>query len=144
MQAYLEFVKAHPMLSVAWVGLLIAVVIMSVKIALSKVKTVDSQQLTMMLNNENAKVIDVRSKEDFKKGHIVSAINIPLADIKANKVDAIEKFKSTPIILVCDSGVTSSQAANMLDKKGFENLSNLKGGMSDWTNANMPVQRSKR
>ena len=132
------------MLSLAWVGLFIAVIVMTIKAGFSRTQNINSQQLTMMINREDAKVIDVRSKDEFKKGHIVNAINVPMADIKNNQITTLEKWKDSPIILVCNAGVTSSQAAQMLVKKGFEKLFSLKGGMGDWQTANMPVQRSKR
>ena len=144
MQEYIEFFKANPMLSLAWVGLLVAVIVTTVKAAVSGVKNIGNQELSILVNRENAKVVDVRSKEEFKKGHIVDAINVPMADIKNNQLSAVEKFKSSPIILVCNTGMTSSQAAQLLAKQGFENLLNLKGGMGDWQAANLPVKKSKR
>ena len=144
MQEYIEFFKANPMLSLAWVGLFIAVIVMTVKSAFSKVKNIGNQELSILVNREDAKVVDVRAKEEFKKGHIVDALNVPMADIKNNQLSVLEKYKSTPIVLVCNTGMTSSQAAQLLAKQGFENLLNLKGGMSDWQAANLPVKKSKR
>ncbi|MCF1428665.1 MAG: rhodanese-like domain-containing protein [Shewanella sp.] len=144
MQEYIEFFKANPMLSLAWVGLFIAVIVMTVKSAFSRVKNIGNQELSILVNREDAKVVDVRAKEEFKKGHIVDALNVPMADIKNNQLSVLEKFKSTPIVLVCNTGMTSSQAAQLLAKQGFESLLNLKGGMSDWQAANLPVKKSKR
>ena len=144
MQEYLEFFKAHPMLSVAWVVLFVALIVTMIKSALSGVKNITHQDLVLKVNRENAKVVDVRSKDEFKKGHIVDALNVPLADIKNNQLAVLEKFKSSPIILVCNTGMTSGQAAQLLAKQGFENLANLKGGMNEWQSANLPVQKSKR
>ncbi|HDS1210878.1 rhodanese-like domain-containing protein [Shewanella algae] len=144
MQEYVEFLKAHPMLSLAWVGLFIAVVVTLFKSGFSKVKTVDHQQAIFLMNKEDAKVIDVRANGDFRKGHIINAQNVPMADIKNNQIANLEKYKTTPIILVCNAGMTSSQAAQILVKQGFEKVFNLKGGMGDWQAANMPVSKSKR
>ncbi|MGL4475208.1 MAG: rhodanese-like domain-containing protein [Shewanella sp.] len=144
MQEYIEFLKANPMLSVAWVGLFIAVLVTMVKSSLSKVKNVNNHELTMMINREDAKVIDVRGKEDFKKGHIAGAMNVPMADIKNNQATSLENLKTSPIVIVCSAGMTSSQAAQLLSKQGFEQVFNLKGGMGEWQAANLPVQKSKR
>ncbi|MGI2856039.1 rhodanese-like domain-containing protein [Shewanella algae] len=144
MQEYVEFFKAHPMLSLAWVGLFIAVIVTLFKSGFSKVKSVDHQQAIFLINKEDAKVIDVRAKDDFRKGHILNAQNVPMADIKNNQAANLEKYKTTPIILVCNAGMTSSQAAQILVKQGFEKVFNLKGGMGDWQAANMPVSKSKR
>ncbi|WP_345874710.1 rhodanese-like domain-containing protein [Shewanella algae] len=144
MQEYVEFLKAHPMLSLAWVGLFIAVVVTLFKSGFSKVKTVDHQQAIFLMNKEDAKVIDVRANADFRKAHIINAQNVPMSDIKNNQIANLEKYKTTPIILVCNAGMTSSQAAQILVKQGFEKVFNLKGGMGDWQAANMPVSKSKR
>ncbi|QDE32983.1 MULTISPECIES: rhodanese-like domain-containing protein [Shewanella] len=144
MQEYMEFFKANPMLSLAWVGLFVALVVSVIKSSTSKVKNVSHQELTLMVNKQDAKVVDVRSKEEFKKGHIVDALNVTLTEIKNNQVTSLEKFKTSPIILVCNSGMTSSQAAQLLTKQGFENMFNLKGGMAEWQSANLPVVKSKR
>ncbi len=144
MQEYIQFFQAHPVLCLAWVGLLVAVVVMTLKSATSKIQQVTPQGLTTLINRENAKVIDVRSKDDFRKGHIVDALNVPMADIKNNQTPTLEKLKSTPIIIVCNAGITSSQAAQLLVAQGFENVHNLKGGMGEWKSANMPISKSKR
>ncbi|MFT6977755.1 MAG: rhodanese-related sulfurtransferase [Shewanella psychromarinicola] len=144
MQEYMEFFKANPMLSLAWVGLFVTLVFSVIKSSISKVKLVSHQELTLMVNKQDARVVDVRGKEEFKKGHIVDALNVTLSEIKNNQVTSLENFKTNPIILVCDSGNTSSQAAQLLTKQGFENVSNLKGGMGEWKGANLPVVKSKR
>jgi len=144
MQEYMEFFKANPMLSFAWIGLFAALVVSVIKSGTSKVKNVSHQELTLMVNKQDAKVVDVRSKEEFKKGHIVDALNVTLAEIKNNQVTNLEKYKTNPIILICNSGTVSSQAAQLLTKQGFENVSNLRGGMGEWHTANLPVVKSKR
>ncbi|MGK0409998.1 MAG: rhodanese-related sulfurtransferase [Shewanella psychromarinicola] len=144
MQEYMEFFKANPMLSLAWIGLFVTLVFSVIKSSISKVKLVSHQELTLMVNKQDARVVDVRGKEEFKKGHIVDALNVTLSEIKNNQVTSLENFKTNPIILVCDSGTTSSQAAQLLTKQGFENVSNLKGGMGEWKGANLPVVKSKR
>ncbi len=141
MQEYIEFFKANPMLSLAWVGLFIALLVSMFKSSVSKVKTADHQQAVLLINKLDAKVIDVRSKDEFKKGHIVDAINLPLAEIKNNQISTLEKFKESPIIMVCNAGMTSAQAAQLMVKAGFESVYNLKGGMGEWQQNNLPVAK---
>jgi len=119
MQEYIEFFKANPMLSLAWVGLFVVLVVTVIKSSLSKIKTINHQELTMMVNRQDAKVVDVRSSDEFRKGHIVDAVNVTLAEIKNNQTTALEKYKGSPIILVCNAGMTSSQAAQLLSKQGL-------------------------
>ncbi|QSX30151.1 MULTISPECIES: rhodanese-like domain-containing protein [Shewanella] len=144
MQEYIEFFRSNPMLSLAWAGLFMALIVSVFKSVTSKVKNISHQELVQLVNKQGAKVVDVRGKEDFRKGHIVDALNISMAEIKNNQLSALESAKTSPIILVCNAGMTSSQAAQLLVKQGFEQVFNLKGGMGDWQAANMPVSKSKR
>ena len=144
MQAYIEFFQANPILSLAWVGLFSALIASVIKASTSKVKNVSHQELTQLVNKQNAKVVDVRGKEDFRKGHIIDALNLSLAEIKNNQLTPLEKHKANPIIVVCKAGMTSSQAAQLLVKQGFENIYNLKGGLDEWQTANLPLVKSKK
>jgi rhodanese-related sulfurtransferase len=144
MQEYMEFFKANPMLSLAWVGLFVGLIVMVFKSSVSKVKNVNHKEATLLMNKQEATVVDVRGKEEFKKGHIVGAINVPLAEIKNNQLGTLENSKASPIIMVCNAGMTSSQAAQLMVKHGFENVNNLKGGMGEWQSSNLPVSKSKR
>lgn len=77
------------MLSLAWVGLFVMLVVSVIKSSFSKIKNVTHQELTTMVNRQDAKVVDVRSNDEFRKGHIVDAVNVTLADIKNNQVSEI-------------------------------------------------------
>ncbi len=64
-----------------------------------------------------ATIVDVRTQEEFKLGHVKGAINIPLSDLN-KKVDRIKTMK-TNIILCCASGMRSGKATSMLKKEGI-------------------------
>jgi rhodanese-related sulfurtransferase len=93
-----------------------------------------------MINHDDAIVLDVRSMAEFKDGHIVNAINIPLNGL-GNNVKQIEKHRDKPIVTVCRSGSRSGSACAILRKHGFENVKNLRGGMLAWENSSLPVKR---
>ncbi|TMN20792.1 rhodanese-like domain-containing protein [Lentibacillus cibarius] len=77
-----------------------------------------------------AQLIDVREPNEFKKGHILGARNIPLTQLKQRLV---ELRKDKPVYLYCQSGSRSARAAQLLHKKGYEDLNQLKGGFKKWT-----------
>jgi rhodanese-related sulfurtransferase len=77
---------------------------------------------------------------EFKSGHIVNAVNIPLNGFGSN-LKQLEKHKDKPIVAVCRSGSRSGAACRLLRKQGFENVKNLRGGMMAWESANLPVKR---
>jgi rhodanese-related sulfurtransferase len=95
------------------------------------------------LINNDAVVIDIRSADAFARGHIVSAKNIPHDELDG-KMEQLEQHKNTPIVAVCDSGVTTVQVVNKLRSAGFESVFGLKGGMSGWGQAGLPVVSGKK
>ncbi|WP_458412518.1 rhodanese-like domain-containing protein [Schinkia sp. CFF1] len=77
-----------------------------------------------------AQLIDVREPNEFDAGHILGARNIPLSQIRMRK---IEIRKDQPVYLYCQSGMRSSQAAGVLKRLGYKDISHLKGGFKTWT-----------
>ncbi|MEY3450510.1 MAG: hypothetical protein RL711_335 [Bacteroidota bacterium] len=68
--------------------------------------------LTSIIQSKQGTVIDVRSFEEFKSGHVAHSINIPLQEI-AFKITEIKALPQ-PIIVCCASGNRSGQAKNIL------------------------------
>lgn len=77
-----------------------------------------------------AQLIDVREPQEFEKGHILGARNIPLTQMKSRLV---ELRKDKPVYLYCQGTSRSSRAANLLHKNKYEDLNQLKGGFKNWT-----------
>ena len=72
------------------------------------------------LVRNGATVLDVRTKEEFNRGHSNGAINIPLHEVEmsVSKIKNMDK----PLIVVCQSGMRSAQAKKILSKSGIEAL----------------------
>ncbi|WP_028864702.1 rhodanese-like domain-containing protein [Psychromonas aquimarina] len=141
MQEYIDFFSANPMLSIAWVVIAAMLVHSLIKDKLSGVKSVTTQEATLMINKQDALIVDVRSQEDYKKGHIVDAKNITLSQIEQGNFTGIENHKQSPIIVVCESGTRSASACAKLVKAGFVQVNNLVSGMSGWSSANLPTTK---
>ncbi|MFE1243954.1 rhodanese-like domain-containing protein [Fictibacillus sp. NPDC058756] len=77
-----------------------------------------------------AQLIDVREPEEFKKGHILGARNIPLSQMRQRLK---EVRNDQPVYLYCESGFRSARAANFLKKKKYSKLHHLQGGFRKWT-----------
>lgn len=99
---------------------------------------IDSLQATQLINGKNAIVLDVRSAEEFAAGSITGARNIP-ADKLSERGNEIARFKSRPLILVCQSGRQSQRALEQLRKDGFAEVYNLSGGLAAWQQAGLPL-----
>jgi len=79
------------------------------------------------LINRGAQIIDVRTKEEYRHGHISGSINIPLQDLPDN-ISKIKKNK--PVITCCASGVRSASAKSILSSHGFVEVYNGGGWRS--------------
>ena len=103
---------------------------------------VSAVQLPQLINQENAVVVDVCQPEEFRKGHIPAAINIPVEQIK-EQLGQLEKFrkKDRPIVLSCRSGQRASRAAAVLRKNEFKRVYTLSGGLAAWEKENLPLER---
>ncbi|ARU96326.1 rhodanese-like domain-containing protein [Tatumella citrea] len=143
MQDYMEFAHNHLVLCLAWVVLLVLVIVTTFKGLFSKVKTVSRGEATHLINKQDAVVVDVRSRDDYRKGHISGAVNLAAADIKKGNLAEIEKFKTQPVIVVCATGQSAGEAASQLSAAGFVNVSVLKDGISGWSGENLPLVRGK-
>ena len=95
------------------------------------------------LINKDAMVIDLRSADAYALGHIVKARNIPFDEL-ATKQEALGNSKGKPIVAVCQTGVTSTKAVNLLRNSGFESVYEIKGGMTAWGSAGLPVVTGKK
>jgi len=100
-------------------------------------------EATLLINREDAQVIDVREAEEFAAGHLPEARNIPLGKI-ADRVSEIEKYKDKPLIVCCATGMRSARACRELKKLGFTRLHNLSGGVDSWRQAGLPVKKGTR
>ena len=101
-------------------------------------KKIEPNELTRLVNKENAILIDLRKKEDYENGHIMTALNYPHQEFD-NQMHELDKFKERPIILVCDMGRNSANIGEKLKKAEFEKTFRLNGGMMTWTQEKLPV-----
>jgi rhodanese-related sulfurtransferase len=137
MARFIDFFIEHWILSGLWV-VLFAILIAYIKSKAAK--SLSPQQATLVINRENGVVLDVRESKDFDRGHIVDAINIPLAKLGERAVE-LDKKKDQPIIVVCQMGHSSGDAVKLLQDRGFANVSKMAGGMTEWSIQNLPVVR---
>jgi rhodanese-related sulfurtransferase len=100
-------------------------------------------EATLLINREDALMVDVRDPAEFAKGHVPNARHIPLGDL-GRRSSELEKFKDRPIILCCATGNRSAAAAATLKKAGFDKLFNLRGGLLEWEKAGQPISRKRK
>ena len=79
---------------------------------------------------DGAILLDVRTPDEYRQGHIPGSKNVPLQSI--DKVTVMINNKATPIFVHCLSGARSRQAAAVLQQMGYTNVKNI-GGISAYT-----------
>lgn len=102
--------------------------------------SVSTLEATQLINRQDALILDVRNAEEFQKGHILNARNIPLSQLDARHSD-IARHKEKPVIVACESGSRSGAAAAVLRKQGFAQVFSLSGGIAAWQQAGLPVEK---
>ncbi len=110
---------------------------------LSEVRQLEPGEVDSRLHSANPPVLlDVREAEEFsgELGHISGSILMPLRHLP-QRAKELDKFRDREIIAICRAGVRSTTAAAILGGLGFEHVCNLKGGMLDWSDAKLPVER---
>ena len=142
MEQYLEFAGNHPILVTALMFSFFLLVFTELRRKSQGVTSIDPQAAVKLINAD-AVVIDLRSAEAFARGHIVNAKNVPFDELGAHD-DKLKKWQSKPILTVCDAGITSSKAVDKLKKSGIESVYGLKGGITAWTQANLPLVTGKK
>jgi rhodanese-related sulfurtransferase len=97
-------------------------------------------EVTRLINHENANVLDLRSSDEFEKGHIINSVNF-VASVLEGSEKELGKYKDKTVVLCCGQGQESIRVARILKMKGFEKLYCLKGGITAWQNANLPLTK---
>ncbi|KGI78992.1 rhodanese-like domain-containing protein [Oleiagrimonas soli] len=138
-----EFIGNHPWLSLLFVILLAAIIVGEIMRMMRKYKELNPAQVTLLVNREDALVVDISPYADFEKGHVPGARHVAMSQFDPENKD-LAKAKDLPIVLVCKSGQTAGQAAQRLVKAGFTRVHTLRGGMYSWRQANMPMATGKR
>lgn len=142
METIFEFAGNHTVLVFALVTSFLLVIFTELRRKAAGVSTVEAPDAVRLINND-ASIIDLRSTEAYSRGHIVNARNIPADELNA-KLEKLGSLKSKPVVLVCDAGLTATRSIETLKKAGFENVYGLKGGMTGWGQAGLPVVTGKK
>lgn len=131
MDRALEFVGNHPFLF----GILAVLAVLFFTIENKRSgRKISPNTLGMMVNSQNAQLIDIRAKKKFETGYIQGSRNIPFTEFKdrMEEIRAIEQ----PVIIICDMGV---QAGAVIQMIGKDSVYRLEGGIGGWQAAGMPL-----
>lgn len=138
MQQFIEFFGNHLALFAGFGTVLLFLVANEVHGSVTGGKRVGPQEAVRLINDREAVIVDLRTAADFKKGHLLNAVNIPLAKIEERSTE-LGKDKARPVLLYCALGGSSVEAAAKLRKLGFTEAYPIRGGLNGWMQSNLPV-----
>jgi rhodanese-related sulfurtransferase len=101
-------------------------------------KGLSPTEATIWMNRRKATVLDLRPEEAFKAGHLPGAKHLPSSEIAA-KIEKLKLDRKNPLILVCETGVSSRKAIAEVQKLGFAEVGTLDGGVQAWQAAALPL-----
>lgn len=91
-------------------------------------------------SNSGPLVIDVRSRIEFKLGHIPGAIHAPALKILL-KIPLLPDDKNTGMVITCEHGPCAQMAQRILTAYGYRNTTLLEGYMAGWRRAGLPLEK---
>lgn len=95
---------------------------------------------TIIENDKNAVVLDLRTTDEIYKGYIKGSIQLDfLAKDAEALIDKLDKTKT--YYIYCAGGGRSAEAAEMMEKKGFKKVYNLEKGFSEWKQKGYPIEK---
>lgn len=138
MDQYLQFATAHPLLMALLATSFLAIIANEVHGNLTGGKKLSAPEAVRLINDRDARIVDVRPVADFKKAHLLGALNIPVDKLKS-RLNELDKDKTKPVIVYCALGGSAREAALLLRQQGFTDAFPLQGGLNGWLAANLPV-----
>ena len=138
MEPYLQFVLNHALLFGALGVLVAAFVANELHGNLTGGKRLNPQEAVRLINDRDPIILDVRPTADFKRGHLLNALNLPVTQIET-QMGQIGKDKARPVLVYCALGANSMLAVDKLRKNGYTEVYPLSGGINNWQGSNLPI-----
>ena len=138
MARLVEFVGNHPILFLALAAVVGMIGFFEYQRAFSGVKIISPMEATRLQNDEEAVFVDIREEAEYKVGHIMGNLHIPMSKFEKRVIE-LDKYKDKPVIVYCTSGQRSAGAAGKLRKKAFASVYTLQGGAAAWEKAGLPL-----
>ena len=135
-----EYIGNNLLISAGLILSFLLLIFNELKIKKQHIATVDPFKAVQLINI-GANVLDLRSADIFKKGHIVNSKNMTEEQISSKK----KSLGNKTTIIVCETGESSSKLVNDIRSSGIDNVYGIRGGINSWSEANMPlVSKNKK
>jgi rhodanese-related sulfurtransferase len=141
MQEYINFARDNALIVIGFFVVLGFIIKTEISNITRKYKQIGVNEAVMLMNKDDALILDVREDKEVQGGKIKGARHITLGQLPS-KLAELEKHKQSPVLVYCRSGSRSGYASQILTKAGFSDVSNLAGGILAWESANLPIVKT--
>lgn len=123
----------------------LALLVMSLFLSFVCNAATDSQRITPVklmdqLGKQDILVIDVRTLDEYRSGHVPGAVNIPHTNL-SQQINKLAEHKNTPVVVYCRSGRRADIAEKLLVDAGFSQVFHLEGDMNGWEAGKFPMEK---
>jgi molybdopterin/thiamine biosynthesis adenylyltransferase/rhodanese-related sulfurtransferase len=105
----------------------------------SEIDEIDATQARELVKNGEPLVLDVREQSEWDEGHIPGAVHVPRGHLES-RIERTAPDPTRPIVVYCSAGNRSAFAAKTLGELGYEDVTSLAGGFTDWKRNGFPVE----
>ena len=140
MNDIIQFLQGHMLHASIWLILLLAIIGVELWNKRQRPKEVSPQELVDLINHDSIKVLDIRTAQLFKKGHILNSKNTPWL---TQDEQMFKPYQNDKLFLVCQQGTQSINLAQKLKQNGFSEVCVLSGGLQAWQSQQLPIVKGK-
>src|SRR2546430_11446525 len=104
----------------------------------SEISEVDATEAKARIEPDEPVVVDVREQDEWDEGHIPGAVHVPRGHLES-RIERLAPDPARPVVIYCSAGNRSAFAAKTLAELGYESVSSLAGGFTDWKRNGFPT-----
>lgn len=135
----IEFITNHYILCGIFIVLLFLLAVTEIR---RGGRSINSSQLTALINTDQAVVVDIRPLKEFGTGHITDSLSIPFEKFSTRSIE-LNKYKDNKTVIIVDNqGQHSGTIARDLKKAGFT-VAKLSGGITNWQADGLPLVKKR-
>jgi sulfur-carrier protein adenylyltransferase/sulfurtransferase len=105
----------------------------------SEIEEIDATQARELVERGEPLLLDVREQSEWDEGHIPGAVHVPRGHLES-RIERTAPDPARPIVVYCSAGNRSAFAAKTLGELGYEDVTSLAGGFTDWKRNGFPVE----
>lgn len=137
MSQLLEYTTHHPFLVSAAAILAVLALVFELLQRRSGGAAVSSLEAVHLMNT-GALALDTRPREAYEQGHLIEARHLPSTEL-GTAAETLKRYREKPLIVYCDTGLSSAAAVRTLKAQGFTKAVSLRGGLNSWRQENLPL-----